>query len=109
MAQADLSLYSSGLNLLALGIRMARYKTIVIDAVIMLSMVIYVLFVRQNFLGPFESFLSLIGVALAAWEAVFLVGWKRWRVNMDQRPSQTRRSPLVDQRVAAARSPYNPI
>ncbi len=73
LAQADLGLYSSGLNLLTMGVRTARHKTIIIDAIVMLSITIYVLFIHQDFLGPFESFMSLGGVGLAAWEAVFLV------------------------------------
>ncbi len=73
LAQADLGLYSSGLNLLVLGARTARHKTVIVDAVIMTLVTVYVLFIRQNFMGPFEAFMSLGGVFLAAWEAVFIV------------------------------------
>ncbi|RIV20958.1 hypothetical protein D2Q93_11135 [Alicyclobacillaceae bacterium I2511] len=76
LTQADLGLYSSGLNLLAMGVKVARHKTIVIDAFIMGLITVYVLFIHQNFMGPFESFLSLGGAGLAAWEATFIVdGW----------------------------------
>jgi nucleobase:cation symporter-1, NCS1 family len=72
IAEADLSLYSSGLNLLAIGVRVARYKSVVIDAVVMFLVSVYVLFVSQNFMNSLESFLTLIGIGLAAWEAVFI-------------------------------------
>ncbi|MCI0184901.1 purine-cytosine permease family protein [Sulfoacidibacillus ferrooxidans] len=73
LAQANLGLYSSGLNLLTMGVRTARHKTIIIDAIVMISITMYVLFIHQDFLGSFESFMSLGGVGLASWEAVFLV------------------------------------
>ncbi len=81
LAQADLGLYSSGLNLLTLGVRTARHKTVLVDAVIMTLVTVYVLFIRKDFMGPFEAFMSLGGVFLAAWEAMFMVDqWlvRRW-------------------------------
>ncbi len=73
LAQADLGLYSSGLNLLTMGVRIKRHKTVIVDAVVMTFITIYVLFIRQDFIDPFESFLSLGGIGLAAWEAMFIV------------------------------------
>lgn len=73
LAQANLGLYSSGLNLLALGVRTARHKTVIVDAIIMALVTIYVLFIRQDFMGPFEAFMSLGGIFLAAWEGMFIV------------------------------------
>ncbi|MBX5448449.1 purine-cytosine permease family protein [Thermogemmatispora sp.] len=70
---ADLSIYSSGLNLLALGVRLERYKTVLIDGVLMVAGAAYVLLVAQDFFGPFESFLQLLSDGLMAWAAVFLV------------------------------------
>lgn len=72
VVEADLSLYSSGLNLLNLFIPFARYQTVVLDALIMVTGTIYVLFVAKNFLGPFEAFVILLGVGLAAWAGMFL-------------------------------------
>ena len=75
---ADLSIYSSGLNLLALGVRMKRYQTVLIDGVLMIAGSIYVMLIAQNFIGPFESFLELLAVFLTTWAAVFLVDmWLR--------------------------------
>lgn len=79
IAEANLSLYSSGLNLMGIGIRLPRKKTIWIDAVITIAVTVFVIFVRKNFFSPFESFLTLMGVSLAAWSGVFLGGGFRQR------------------------------
>lgn len=73
LAEADLSIYSSGLNLLAMGFKIQRYKTVLVDGVIMVGGSIFVMVIAQNFFGPFESFLQLLADGLAAWAAVFLV------------------------------------
>jgi NCS1 family nucleobase:cation symporter-1 len=79
IAAADLDIYSSGLNLLALGLKAERYKTVLIDGTIMIIGSIYVMLISQNFLGSFESFLELLADGLAAWSAIFLVDmlWRR--------------------------------
>lgn len=79
IAAADLDIYSSGLNLLALGLKAQRYKTVLIDGVLMIVGSIYVMLIAQNFLGSFESFLQLLADGLAAWSAIFLVDmlWRR--------------------------------
>ncbi|MHB1527649.1 MAG: purine-cytosine permease family protein [Candidatus Dormibacteria bacterium] len=73
IVEADMSLYSSGLNLLNLGVPFARYKTVAIDAVVMVLGTAYVVLVAKNFFSPLVSFLLLLGVGLAAWAGVFLV------------------------------------
>ena len=73
IAGADLGIYSSGLNLLALGVKLARYKTVLIDGALMVAGSVYVMVIAQNFLGPFESFLQLLADGITAWSAVFLV------------------------------------
>ncbi len=73
IVEGDLSLYSSGLNLLNMFVPLTRYKTVVVDAVIMIVGTVYVVLIAQNFFGPFESFVVLLGVGLAAWAGVFLV------------------------------------
>ncbi len=75
IAEADLSLYSSGLNLMAMGVRLPRQKTIWIDAVITLAAAGYILFFRPDFISSFEAFLTLIGVGLAAWAGAFVADW----------------------------------
>ena len=71
VVEGDLSLYSSGLNLLTMFVPLARYKTVIIDAVIMAAGTVYIVLVRRAFLGPFESFIVLLGVGLASWAGVF--------------------------------------
>jgi NCS1 family nucleobase:cation symporter-1 len=73
VAGAVLDIYSSGLNLLTLGLRLERYKSVAIDGAIMILGNIYILFVAKDFIGPFEAFLSVLGVLLTAWVAIFLV------------------------------------
>lgn len=73
IAGALLDIYSSGLNLLTLGVRLARYKSVAIDGIVMIAGNIYILFLAHNFIGPFEAFLSVLGVLLTAWVAIFLV------------------------------------
>ena len=73
IVEADLSLYSSGLNLLNMFVPLPRYKTVLIDAAIMIAGTIYVVLVAQTFFGPFQSFILLLGVGLSAWAGIFLI------------------------------------
>lgn len=73
IAEVLMSSYSGGLNLLTLGLRVARYKSIVIDSVLLVAGSIYILFFSPSFFAPFEGFLFTVGVPLAAWAAIFLV------------------------------------
>ena len=86
LAGAVIDMYSSGLNLLTLGLRLPRYQSILIDGVIMLVGNIYLLFFAQDFVGPFQGFLITLGVGLAAWGGVFLVdlAMYRWRQGYDE-------------------------
>ena len=72
VAGAALDIYSSGLALLTLGLRVARWKAAAIDGVIMIAGTIYVVFFAANFIGPFEAFLITLGVPITAWCGVFL-------------------------------------
>ena len=72
VAGALLDIYSSGLNLLALGVRLERYKTVAIDGALMVLGAIYILFVADDFLTPFIAFLLILGIPLSAWSAIFL-------------------------------------
>ncbi len=69
---AVLSLYSASLNLLSMGVKLKQRTAIAIDAVLVVGVALYVLFVSGNFLGPFISFLVFCGVFLAAWAAIFI-------------------------------------
>jgi NCS1 family nucleobase:cation symporter-1 len=73
IAGAVYNLYSSGLNLLALGVRLSRPVSIVIDGVLMVLGGIYLVFISPSFFAPVQAFIIVIGVVVAAWAAVFVV------------------------------------
>jgi purine-cytosine permease-like protein len=67
-----LDIYSSGLALLTLGVRLPRYQAALIDGVVMTLGTIYVVFFTTNFIGQFQGFLITLGVPIAAWCGVML-------------------------------------
>ena len=67
-----LDIYSSGLAMLTLGVRIPRYAAALIDGTVMTLGTIYVVFVAHNFIGQFEGFLITLGVPIAAWCGVML-------------------------------------
>ena len=69
---AVLDIYSSGLALLSLGLRVPRYVAALIDGTVMTLGTIYVVFISGNFFGEFEGFLITLGVPIAAWCGVML-------------------------------------
>jgi nucleobase:cation symporter-1, NCS1 family len=70
---------SSGLNLLALGVRLPRHKSVLIDGVVMVVGTTYIVFFSRDFFAPFQGFLITLGVALAAWAAIFLADFALYR------------------------------
>jgi nucleobase:cation symporter-1, NCS1 family len=87
IAATIMDVYSGGLNLLTLGLRTQRYKTVAIDACVMIAGNIYVLFIAKTFFAPFEGFLVTLGVLLAAWSGIFLadMALMRWRSGYNER------------------------
>lgn len=72
-----LNTYSSGLALLALGVRVKRWKTIPIDGVLATAASVYAIFFH-DFTSAFIEFLSLMIIWIAPWCAVYLVDiWMR--------------------------------
>jgi nucleobase:cation symporter-1, NCS1 family len=69
---AALDIYSSGLALLAVGVKMPRYAAALVDGVIMTLGAIYIVFFAADFSGPFQNFLITLGVPIAAWAGVML-------------------------------------
>jgi purine-cytosine permease-like protein len=70
---AILDLYSSGLTLLSLGLKIPRFVAAGIDGVLMILGTIYIVWVAaDDFLGIFQGFLITLGVPMAAWCGVFL-------------------------------------
>jgi purine-cytosine permease-like protein len=77
---AVLGIYSSGLTLLSLGVRIPRPSAAFIDGVILTLGTIWVVFFAEDFLGPFQSFLITLGVPLAAWAGIMIADiWLRRR------------------------------
>ncbi|MFF1634386.1 purine-cytosine permease family protein [Leifsonia sp. NPDC058248] len=69
---AVLDIYSSGLALLSVGLKVPRYVAAGIDGIIMTAGAVYVVFFAGNFLGPFQGFLITLGVPIAAWCGIFV-------------------------------------
>jgi purine-cytosine permease-like protein len=67
-----LDIYSSGLALLTLGVRIPRYQAALIDGVVMTLGSIYVVFFTTSFIGQFQGFLITLGVPIAAWCGIML-------------------------------------
>ncbi|OIV38930.1 thiamine permease [Mangrovactinospora gilvigrisea] len=76
---AIMDIYSSGMSMLALGVPIRRHLAVLVDGVLMTAGGFYLLFVSDSFFATFQAFLSIIGVAMAAWCAVFLVDVWRFR------------------------------
>jgi purine-cytosine permease-like protein len=69
---ALLDIYSSGLSLLAAGLRVPRPVAASIDGTLMVLGTVVVVFVADSFIGPFQGFLITLGVPIAAWCGIFL-------------------------------------
>ena len=69
---AVLDIYSSGLALLSIGLRVPRWVAAFIDGIIMVIGTIYMVFFAGDFIGPFMGFLITLGVPIAVWCGIFL-------------------------------------
>ncbi|MFS2242190.1 purine-cytosine permease family protein [Microbacterium sp. OR16] len=81
---AVLGIYSSGLTLISLGIRIPRPAAAGIDGIILTLGTIYVVFFAADFLGPFQSFLITLGVPLASWAGILIADILRRRRDYDE-------------------------
>ncbi|GAA3386740.1 purine-cytosine permease family protein [Cryptosporangium minutisporangium] len=72
VAGAIMDVYSSGLALLNVGVRVPRWVAVCIDSTLMLIGAVYVVFFANDFLGPFQGFLITLGVPIAAWCGIFI-------------------------------------
>ena len=70
--------HSSGLNLLALGLKIARYKSVLVDGVITVCAACIALFV-YDFSTVFTQFLSLLVIVMSPWAGIFIVDYFRRR------------------------------
>ncbi|GAA2775165.1 purine-cytosine permease family protein [Saccharopolyspora taberi] len=69
---AVLDIYSSGLALLAAGVRVPRPVAALADGVIMVAGTVAVVFFAGDFLAQFQGFLTTLGVPVAAWCGIVL-------------------------------------
>jgi len=81
---AVLGIYSSGLTLLSLGVRIPRPAAAFVDGVILTLGTIWVVFFAEDFLGPFQSFLITLGVPLAAWAGIMIADIALRRSDYDE-------------------------
>jgi purine-cytosine permease-like protein len=84
VAGAVLDIYSSGLTLLTLGVPLPRWGAALLDGVLMLIGAIYVVWIAQDFLGPFEGFLITLGVPISSWCGIFLADLALRRRDYDE-------------------------
>ncbi|APX33384.1 allantoin permease [Brachybacterium sp. P6-10-X1] len=82
---AVLGIYSSGLTLISLGIRIPRPAAAAVDGVILTVGTIWVAFFATSFIGPFQSFLITLGVPIAAWAGILIADVLTRRADYDER------------------------
>ncbi|MBN6051670.1 cytosine permease [Nonomuraea sp. RK-328] len=81
---AVLDIYSSGLALLAAGLRAPRYVAALIDGALMVAGTVYIVFFADDFLTPFMAFLITLGIPIAAWCGVMLADLALRRRDYDE-------------------------
>jgi NCS1 family nucleobase:cation symporter-1 len=78
---AVLDIYSSGLALLTLGLKVPRAMAAGVDGVLMVLGTIYVVWIADSFFFAFQGFLYTLGVPMAAWVGIFLADMARRRTS----------------------------
>lgn len=81
---AVLGIYSSGLTLLSLGIRIPRPAAAAVDGLILTAGTLWVVFFAQDFIGPFQSFLITLGVPMASWAGILIADILTRRADYDE-------------------------
>ncbi|MDC4232766.1 cytosine permease [Actinomyces sp. B33] len=79
-----MDIYSSGLSLLATGAPVSRPVATAIDGTIMTLGTIVVVFFSDSFFGPFQGFLTTLGVVIAGWGGVMLADIALRRKDYDE-------------------------
>ena len=69
---AILDLYSSGLTLISIGVKVKRPFAAAIDGTIMLIGTTYIVWFASDFFVPFQGFLITLGVPVAVWSSIFV-------------------------------------
>ena len=70
----SLDLYSSGVSIQAMGIRLKRYQAVVLDSIIAGLLTIWAMF-QSTFANFMKEFVGVIIVWIAPWLGVFIVDW----------------------------------
>ena len=70
----SLDLYSSGVTLQALGVRVRRYHAVLIDSAICMLITFYAVF-NSQFSTLLKDFVAIVIVWIAPWCAIFLTDW----------------------------------
>ncbi|WP_329536083.1 cytosine permease [Streptomyces sp. NBC_01450] len=68
-----LSVYSAGLTVITLGIRVRRTFAVGLDVVVTFAGGIYFMLIANDFYGPFITFLTILAVPINAWVGIFAV------------------------------------
>ena len=74
LAQMILGLYSSGLSLLALGVRLERSKTVLVDAAVVIVAGAWIVARPGSVLSTLVSLVELLAVPISAWAMIFGLG-----------------------------------
>ncbi len=76
----SLDLYSSGVTLQAMGIKVKRYQAVIIDSGFCLAITMFAIF-NSSFSTYLKDFVDVVIVWIAPWVAIFLVDWvlRRYR------------------------------
>jgi purine-cytosine permease-like protein len=70
----SLDMYSSGVTLQAMGVKVKRSQAVIIDCVIALGVTMYAIF-NTSFNTYLKDFVDVVIVWIAPWAAIFLVDW----------------------------------
>jgi purine-cytosine permease-like protein len=70
----SLDLYSSGVTLQALGLRVKRWQAVILDSTVCLVIALYAIF-NSSFNQYLRDFVNLVIVWIAPWVAIYLVDW----------------------------------
>jgi nucleobase:cation symporter-1, NCS1 family len=70
----SLDMYSSGVTLQAIGVRVKRYQAVAIDTVLCLIVTFYAVF-DSTFTHFLTDFVDLVIIWIAPWMAIYLVDW----------------------------------
>ena len=85
----SLDLYSSGLTLQALGLRVARWQAVLVDTVVACGLTAYAIF-DSSFNTLLTEFVDCVIAWIGPWTAIFLVDW--WLRRFRYVPSELQRT-----------------